>query len=355
MQDDPSTLVDYEEFSGGAERELRAARTREDTLGPLKLLPGTWRNLRDPDRPGDPAANPFAGRGWNLIALPFARAGETRTFRLLMNQYNEQLTFSTVDDKVPNRGITNERPAMRADQRVAALDYEQMINQIAASDVSDSGDAGPAGLPIHHEPGLFLHMKVQRIDGFDIARLATIPHGNAANAVGRSQVIDGPPLIRPLSGFPHGITDDIATAVANATDPESNLFPYHHFTVNPFKGVVPDPFPGFSPANANHLLEVGLPGNVRRTTVLDLGTDAAEAGIVNIPFIDRQADATAMRSVFWIMELDEPGPFGEPHLVLAYSQFIYLDFFDRPDGTPGLIRWPHISINMMEKIAPPPG
>ena len=40
-------------------------------------------------------------------------------------------------------------------------------------------------------------------------------------------------------------------------------------------------------------------------------------------------------------------------MLLAYSQFIFLDFFARRDGRPGLIRWPHISINIMEKIEDP--
>ena len=39
-----------------------------------------------------------------------------------MNQYNEVLNFTFVDDGVPNRGITESRPAENADQKVAALD-----------------------------------------------------------------------------------------------------------------------------------------------------------------------------------------------------------------------------------------
>lgn len=356
MVEAPNKRAGYAPLSGGAQREIRAAAPVEPALGPLAQLPGVWSNLRDPHCPDDREANPLAGRGWNLIALPFAAEGERRTYRLLMNQYNERLVFSTVDDRVPNRGITDGRPARRADQLVATLDYEQSIRQIAAADVSESGDAGPPGLPIHHEPGLFLHMKEQRVDGFDIARLATIPHGNAANAIGRSEAIDGPPEIGSLSGFPEGVTDDIAAAVAAASDPDSYLFPYHRFTTRPFIGVEGEGFPGFGPADANALLRLGLPRNVLRTTVLDFRTDAAEAGIVNIPFIERQADAAEMRSIFWIMELDEPAPapLEGNRLTLAYSQFIYLDFFDRFDGKPGLIRWPHVSINLMEKIAPPP-
>ena len=355
-------MIEYEIKSAGSDREIRIATTGEDSLGPLKLLPGTWANIRPEHRMDDnlfkgegtlegKGQSPFDGRGWNLIALPFAEADERRNYRLLMNQYNEVIKFNTIDDKIPNRGITNTRPAEKADQRIAALDYEQMIAQISAKDISDSGVAGKPELPIHHEPGFFLHMRDQRTDDIDIARLASIPHGNTVTALGRSSVLDSAPTIKDLSGFPEGINDDIVSAVNNATDPKSYLFPYNQFTDNPFKGALDGtPFPGFSPFNANALLQLGLPNNVVNTTVLEMNTNEFEAGIVNIPFVVRQADAAEMRSTFWIMELDETDASGRPRLVMAYSQFIFLDFFNRFDGRPGLIRWPHISINMMEKI-----
>lgn len=359
--------------AGSSNRRIKIATSGDPDLGPLKHLPGTWANIRPEHRmktrdnpEGDPfkgegtltgeGASPFDGRGWNLIALPFAEAGQFRNYRLLMNQYNEVLSFAFVDDKVPNRGITDDRPAENADQEVAALDYTQMIKQIAAADFSDSGGlAGAPELPIHHEPGFFLHMKKQLIEGIDIARLATIPHGNSATALGTAlEDQDGPPTIGDLDGFPEGVATDIVQAVAGATGDRDYLRPYNHFVQTPFKGVVSAPgFPGFGPANSNHLLQIGLPGNVKRTTVLPMDTDFMEGGIVNIPFIERQADAASMTSVFWIMELDEMDAAGNPRMVLAYSQFIYLDFFERVDGKPGLIRWPHISINMMEKIAEP--
>lgn len=358
-------VEELKQYSAAAPREIRVPEPRDPELGPLKLLPGTWANIRPEHRLDGNAfkgegtltgegQSPFDGRGWNLIALPFAEPGQRRNYRLLMNQYNEVLSFKFVDDKVPNRGITRDRPAENADQLVSALDYEQMIAQIAASDIADSGKAGGPELPIHHEPGFFLHMKEQRIDDIDIARLATIPHGNAATALGRAREFDGPPTINDLGGFPEGVNDDINQAVSNATDPNSYLFPYNQFTANPFKGVITAlGFPGFTPENANNLLNLGLPGNVLRTTELALDTEILEGGIVNIPFIVRQADAASMKSIFWIMELDEVDANGEQRLVLAYSQFIFLDFFPRFDGRPGLIRWPHISINMMEKIALP--
>ncbi|MFK7829388.1 MAG: hypothetical protein AB8B57_06380 [Congregibacter sp.] len=85
-----------------------------------------------------------------------------------------------------------------------------------------------------------------------------------------------------------------------------------------------------------------------------MDTDVMEGGIANIPFISRQADATTMHSTFWILELEADSVSEEPGLVLAYSQLVFLDFFDRVDGRSDLIRWPHISINMMEKIEEPP-
>ena len=79
-------------------RHLEAARIGDPDLGPLQLLPGTWAN-----KPGLP------GRGWNMIALPFAQpAGQpvpARHYRLLLNQFNEELKFNLVDKAVPNRGV----------------------------------------------------------------------------------------------------------------------------------------------------------------------------------------------------------------------------------------------------------
>ncbi|WP_078122034.1 heme-binding protein [Thiosocius teredinicola] len=331
------------EFYRSNARKIKVAESGDPELGPLKNLPGTWKNT-----------GPFNGRGWNLIALPFVQEGQRRNYRLLMNQYNEELKFNFVDDMVPNRGIVRVPQADNADQLVVALDYQQKIDQIAAADLPESGLQGEAGLPIHHEPGLFLHMRNRQTDNFDVARLATIPHGNAATAIGRSVSFDGPPVIPFFSGFPIGVSDDIENAVANASDDNAYLNPYFVFTASPFQGILEGTdFPGFSPANPNNLLKIGIPDNVKRTTVLDLSTDAQEGGIRNIPFIEKQADAAFMRSIFWVMELDELDDKGNAKMLLAYTQFIFLDFFPRFDGEPGLIRWPHVSINMMEKVAPP--
>jgi len=313
-------------------REITPATTGDEDLGPLKLLPGHWRS---------------EGRGWNMIALPFAPAGAN--FRVLMNQYNEDLKFSLVDKGVPNRGIDEDND-IDSDQFVVTLDYEQRIDQIAVEDFPESGKAGDLGIAIHHEPGLWLHMINETTNGLDIARLATVPHGDSVMALGKSKTINGPPEIPTLDGLPIGAGRDLDGFY---------LSPYKHFIDNPFFGTVPTSipnFPGFHPLDLNAILKFANdidPTTVTSTTVLEVDTTIEDAGIVNIPFIVREANAASMKSTFWIQELDEKDDKGQPKLRMQYSQVVILDFFNRRDGLPGLVRWPHVSINTLDKIGEP--
>lgn len=309
------------------------AKKNEPNLGPLKLLPGVWKS---------------EGRGWNMIALPFATAPSPLDYRLLLNQYNEQLEFKLVDDNVPNRGVEKNNPTVQTDQFVVTVDYQQTIQQVAATDSPDSGGlAGAAGLAIHHEPGLWLHLKNQVTDGLNIARLATIPHGDSVLALGQSSEHTGASCIPHINSLPEGVTQDL--------DGNRYLSPYKKFHDSPFKGTVTAPgFPGFDPTATHVLLELANKGvAVDRTTTLTVDTTNPTGGITNIPFVVRKANATVMKSIFWIQELAEKDKYGDPKLRLQYLQVVMLDFFPRRDGfpgcCPGLIRWPHVSINTLEK------
>jgi hypothetical protein len=304
-------------------RHLEAAQTGDPDLGPFQLLPGTWANKPN-----------LAGRGWNMIALPFAQpAGPP--FRLLLNQFNEELKFQLVDKAVPNRGI-DATGQTNTDQVVVTIDYEQAISQAAAEDFPPSGLAGPADLAIHHEPGLFLNLTNQIGDGPDIARLATIPHGDSALALGRSRIETGMPDIPKVNAMPIGVNQDFNL--------NPYLAPYKHFHENPFRNL-------FDPTDPTALLTAANQGvEITRTTVLELDTTVETGGIANVPFVMRQANASEMKATFFIQELAETDMHGQPKLRLQYVQIVQLDFFPRFDGGPGRIKWPHVSINTLEKV-----
>ena len=322
-------------------RYIARAQSGDEDLGPLKHLPGKWSNL-----PG------LEGRGWNIIALPF-EPGQFK-YRVLMNQYNEDLVFTTVDKGVPNRGINLPGFSDPADpdQFVVTLDYQQTINQIAAADDAGSDLAGDAGLPIHHEPGLFLHMLDEQTNNLDIARLATIPHGDSALGLGESEKVKG------LADIPGGVSA-LPIGVSDNLEQNPYLAPYKFFEDNPFKGVLDGvaEFPGFRPTDTTHLFRLAnedLDGfDVKRTTILDLDTTLEQAGIVNLPFIVKQANAASMKSTFWIAGT-QTGPWKGQGTQAAHAICAGRDarlLRPRRDGMPGPIRWPHISINTMEKVA----
>jgi len=307
----------FEKFKN-SQRTVGVAQTGDKELGPLRLLPGTWEST---------------GKGWNMIALPFAAGGGLPNYRLLLNQYNETLVFFTADKRVPNRGIFRNGISFQTDQFLAALSYVQNIDQIAAADRPESGEAGDPK-PIHHEPGLWLHMANETTGGLDLARLATIPHGDSVLALGRSTTFEGPPTFPSISGLPIGVDQSLQNPY---------LAPYLFFHRNRFQGV-------FDPVVPNDLLNRGLDGiDIKCTTVLSVDSTLETGGIVNIPFIVRQANAAEMTSTFWIEELEEKDDQGRPVLQLQYSQVVLLDFFPRTDGQPGLVRWPHVSINTLRK------
>jgi hypothetical protein len=308
-------------------RSLAVAHPGDPKLGPLAMLPGKWANLPK-----------LAGHGWNMIALPFAGGSD---FRLLLNQFNEELEFSLVDTGVPNRGIKINGQTVADDQFLVALDYKQKITQVKGIDFPASNLVAPNGTVIHVEPGLWLNMGSPEAentppDGLDLARLATIPHGDSVLALGKSvPPINGAPTIPDISGLPIGVDPNI--------DTDPYLAPYKNFHQNKFEGV-------FDPVSPNDLLKAANQGvNIVSTTVLHVDTAVPTGGIVNIPFIAKQAAATQMEATFWIQELAEKDAAGKPRMRLQYSQTVFLEFFSRPDGQ-GLIRWPHVSINTMEKV-----
>ena len=306
-------------------RRLQKATFGDPDLGPFMQLPGTWSN------------DSLPGRGWNMIALPDATSPVR--YRLLVNQYNEALRFDIVDKTVPNRGL-DLATGQAVDQIVVTLDYEQRIQQIAAEDFPPTNLPAPNGSFIHHEPGLFL-LQVDQTEGdADLARLATVPHGNVVLAMGRARNVEGAPLIPDEDALPVGVPRDLESPY---------LSPYLHFQNNPFLGI-------FDPLNAAELLRQANQGvNIVRSTEIFFDSTIPTGGIHNIPFIVQHADATVMRSRFWIHELDELEADGSHKLRLQYLQMVMLEFFPLPSDPTRRIGWPHISVNTLERRPSDPG
>ncbi|MFV0475225.1 MAG: heme-binding protein [Pikeienuella sp.] len=331
-------------------RHIGRAEPGDPKLGPLADLPGTWTNH------AHGAGIDFHGFGWNLIALPFEPAPDK--YRVLMNQYNEALVFKTADKGVPNRGLDGSGSPTEGDQTLAALDYEQTVAQIADADQPHNigDDSKPKARGIHHEPGLFLYVMDERTAGLDIARLGVVPHGNSVLAMGRASEIEGAPVFPDFSAEPIGPPSGVSFDTPPACGAPDYLAPYRHFIDNPFMGANTEPgFPGFDPRDVVNLLRINpVVPKIQRSTVLDFDTTHGDGGIVNTPFIEAQADAAHMRSIFWIHELDECEPDGQPMRVMQYLQIVMLEFFPRRDGEPGLARWPHVSINTMKWVSAEP-
>ncbi|CAM4139640.1 heme-binding protein [Pseudoalteromonas byunsanensis] len=300
-----------------SKRSLTTSPTTEAASEPLSQLPGVWKN-----------SGQFQGHGWNMSAQPFA-SGE-HGYRLLNNQYNETLTFQLPDKSVPNRGANGS-------QEVFTIEYVQAIEQIAAADFPNSGLAGEAGLAIHHAPGLWLHRKNHPTGEFDVGRLSSIAQGNAVMALGRSQKNHTGFDIPSISGLPIGINQDLQSPY---------LKPYLHFHEHLFQGV-------FDPTKPNELLNQAIlpffeQDKVASVTQLKVDSASACSGVNNIPFITRAASAGEVSSIFWIYELKEMHLNGEPKMLLQYTQTVLLEFFESPTGA-GLIKWPQVSINTLEK------
>ncbi|MNE35482.1 hypothetical protein D3C80_1292430 [compost metagenome] len=77
---------------------------------------------------------------------------------------------------------------------------------------------------------------------------------------------------------------------------------------------------------------------------MSTNTPDADGGILNIPFIQTNVNATKMDATFWIENM-KGSKFSQ---VLQYSQTINLVFPATGSAQP--IVWPHITINSLVKV-----
>jgi hypothetical protein len=90
--------------------------------------------------------------------------------------------------------------------------------------------------------------------------------------------------------------------------------------------------------------------NIVETVVIQISTASVQnGGIVNIPFVVQNANATRLDAIFWIEKVADPlivDPPGE-YIQLQYVQRVILAF-PPAVGAP-VIQWPHISVATLVK------
>lgn len=297
-------------------------RSEISNLGPLAELPGTW-----------------IGTGFNLIARPDFQNG--KPFFLEINGTIEHLEFTRIGGEIPNRGSGQD------DAFLHGLHYLQKV-----SDCLTHG-------ALHIEPGLWIVIPPTTdppVPDQTVVRQATIPHGDSLLAQSTQVIVGvpGPPIFKEVNSFPF----------IDATIPDLNTLPTKPLGppyTNPYLDVtaLTAQVPACCiPAGLKIVDVVRNPAlvpqtaatgqNITNMNVITISTAAVagSTGILNIPFVVRNANAVQMDAIFWI-ETVTPDE-GDPFMQLQYVQRVILNFLTDPT-TGATIHWPHISVATLVK------
>lgn len=263
--------------------------------GDLAELIGTW----------------SGNQGVNLIAVPDQKG----SFTLLVAPYYETITVTALSSPTPNRGL-------KTIENIPTLMYSLMIHNATNNEL------------MHAENGIWELLDGSKDnDGYNLARISTVPHGDAIMALGNSSVTNGRPKINAdLSSIPTG---DIPLAGYSEGE-------YEKTYVKGFNTKYPNQF------LIDHLNQQEDNGQIITSSTNLFVSTANNGGINNIPSINKNADATAFNSTFWIETVKDSNT-GRTFQQLQYSQNTNIDF--PVDGNkPGeTIHWPHINVNTLIK------
>jgi hypothetical protein len=330
------------------ERRIPAVRISPDSatvssqLGLLGDLAGTWH-----------------GRGFNLIARPDKEGGGPLFLEL--NQTHETLVVEPIASSIPNRGFAQD------DIELFGLTYLQKIS-----------DAVTGGA-LHIEPGIWVTQQATTAPpetpaaGSQIvARMGTIPHGNAllaqGSAIGVTNLPGGTFQIKPVNtspfaagavmpapgtqgGFPAYDLANTSDAATHFRTPFGNNPPIPLPTAIdtvPMQTVINDPTRLLQHAIAGQFIEKMVVLDVATVTSLNeappLAVPFGAGGIENMPFLVTNADAALVFATFWIEKIKHGGGH---FLQLQYVQTVLLNFPIL--GTTTNLSWPHVSIATLRK------
>lgn len=258
--------------------------------------------------------NWHGANGFNLIAVPDQKGD----FELLIDPYTEELTIAKVPATTPNRGLI-------VIENIPTLQYSTIISETA--DKMNS--------LMHVEGGFWELCPLSgRNAGFDIFRIASVPHGNAVEAMGNSSVSAGPP---DFDGDFNSV-------------PTGDLPPLSGYTD---KYIGEPLYPDFSPLFPTHTLskylqkQIDAGFKVTKTVTLRVST-RNKGGIANIASLRTNARATEFDATFWIETLEDKD--GHVFRQLQYAQRIMIDFPIKTDLAGQTISWPHVNVNTLTLV-----
>jgi hypothetical protein len=333
-------------------------------LGLLADLAGTWH-----------------GKGFNLIGRPDRH--DTANVYLELNQTEETLKFDPISTAIPNRGFAQD------DIEMYGLTYLQKIS-----------DAVTGGA-LHIEPGIWIKQpdttappETAPAGSQIIARMGSIPHGNAILAEGTAAPFTGAPVLAlpgvPYNGsaFPSFNSTPFAVGgpifadgsseldsappgtnggfsqytIANPASATNTRTPYGNTPAIPLpaeidgiamQDVVNDPIKLLQAHIAKQVDEgftfEGTVLNIASQTPIAFGTTANAAaptvsvavsqgggGIENLPFLTQNANSVLVYATFWIQKVSHPNR-RHAFVQLQYAQMVLLNFpiLLAPPAAPG--------------------
>lgn len=328
----------------------------QELLGPLFDMIGIWTN--------------DAEQGWNLIAVPGpimdpptnTLFDKNHGFILETIPYIETTTYTPIAVTL-NRGQFVKDETTQQIQEIGALLYEQRI--VSAGVASDhkyydeitaffKARGFSKGTAIHAEQGMLLNMaampNVKNNGDFQIARMGTIPHGNAMLCLG---------AVTASTGKNPNIDANANSAIPTAVDPKQTPpLDYDEGTYS-FSGTEKDTFPfspQFTPGAPNQTL-INANKDIKSfdsVNQLTLSTENGTGGLLDIPFVgggisgtdSTKINTTKMSVDYWISKYTENGV---TKTRLQYVQNVNLTFPGTGDPTVN-INWPHIGLNTMYKV-----
>jgi hypothetical protein len=198
---------------------------------------------------------------------------------------------------------------------------------------------------IHVEPGLWLHVPetTDPTAPATYVRQATIPHGDSLVAQSAwARRITGFPTIDPVNSTP--FTDATIPGLnTNPTEPVTNpayLAQYLDGALPPI-GLPPGLNAAATIKDPTLVLNAQIAGQrIVSTVAISISTVAPAGGILNIPFVTRNANAVQMDAIFWVETVEHAG--GGHFMQLQYVQRVILDFIG--------IHWPHFSVATLVRI-----